>query len=96
MFNGQRYLTRGVQEQVSIPLQVTLWRMIENLKIEVDYLQIFEIEQISDDQIKITHKQEEPQYEKVTVKSGMIASTHLKIYVIDEYEYSTMLLAKEY
>lgn len=96
MFNGQRYLTKGVQEQVSIPLQVTLWLMIENLKIEADYLQIFEIEQISDNQIKITHRQEEPQFESVTVKSGKIASAHLKIYVIDDQDYSTMLLADEY
>ena len=96
MFEGQRYLTKGVKEQVSIPLQITLWSMIEKLEIEVDYLQIFEIEQLANSQLSIIHKQEEPEYQSTTILPGVIQSNKIKIYVIDDHEYSTMLLADEY
>jgi len=96
MFNGQRYLTRGVQQLVSIPLQITLWRIIETMKTEVDYLQIFEVEQLPDNQIKIIHKQEVPEYECMTITVGTMCTQQLKIFVIDDHEYSTMLLAEEY
>lgn len=96
MFEGQRYLTKGVKEQVSIPLQITLWSMIEKLEIEVDYLQIFEIEQLANSQLSITHKQEEPEYQSITILPGVIQSNKIKIYVIDDHEYATMLLADEY
>lgn len=96
MFRGQRYLTRGIRDQIDINIQVAMWRMIENLKCEVDYLQIFEIEQMRDNQVRITHSQEEPEYKSETVMTGIVKSNHIKIYIIDDSEYSTMLLASEY
>ena len=95
-FEGQRYLTKGIQEYIDIPLQITLWRLIEKLEIEVDYLQVFEIEQLPNSQVRITHRQEEPEYESSTIVTGVIPVNVLKIFVIDDYEYSTMLLAEEY
>ncbi|MFH5834461.1 DUF960 family protein [Proteiniclasticum sp. C24MP] len=96
MFRGQRYLTRGIRDQIDINLQVAMWRMIENLKCEVDYLQIFEIEQMRDNQVRITHSQEEPEYKSIIVLSGEIRLNKVKVYVIDEQDFATMLLADEY
>ena len=56
MFDKTKYLTRGVQEQLTIPLQRALWEMIDLLTIEKDYLQIFELTQISESQIHILHR----------------------------------------
>ncbi len=96
MFDKQRYLTRGIQEKLSIPLQVTLWQMIEKVDKEMDYLQIFEISQLPNNQLRILHKQEIPEYSSELVVDENIPEVNLKIYVIDDGEYSTMLLADEY
>ena len=96
MFDKERYLTRGVKENLSIPIQITLWRMIEKVTVEKDYLQIFEISQLPNNQLHIIHKQEVPEYSSELVISGTIQESNIKIYVIDGGEYSTMLLADEY
>ena len=42
-----RYVTKGVNDEVDIRLQLIMWSMIDKLKnegnVEVDYLQIFKI-----------------------------------------------------
>ena len=96
MFFGQRYLTRGVQNQVDISLQMKLWEMIENLECEVDYLQVFVLEKVKDNQVRITHSQEVPEYKNVTMRFGKIERDRIKIFVIDDETHSTMLLASEY
>ncbi|MFH5975353.1 DUF960 family protein, partial [Clostridium perfringens] len=44
---NNRYVTRGVNEEVDIRLQLIMWSMIDNLKnkgnFELDYLQVFKI-----------------------------------------------------
>lgn len=96
MFEKRKYLTRGIKEQLTIPLQITLWKMIDNLALEKDYLQIFELTQISDTQIHILHNQEVPVFTSELTVNGNIPKEKLKIYVIDDGEYSTMLLSEEY
>lgn len=96
MFDKQRYLTRGISEKLSIPLQVTLWRMIEKVDKELDYLQVFEIHQLPDMQVQILHRQEEPDYTSEIIVRGTIPEDKLKVYVIDDGDYSTMLIAEEY
>ncbi len=96
MFDKQKYLTKGIQEKLSIPLQIALWRMIEKVDKELDYLQIFEIKQLPDMQVQILHRQEVPEYASELIVKGTIPGDKLKIYVIDDGEYSTMLLSEEY
>lgn len=96
MFDKQRYLTRGISEKLSIPLQVTLWRMIEKVDKELDYLQVFEINQLPDMQVQVLHRQEEPEYASELIVKGTIPGDKLRVYVIDDGDYSTMLLAEEY
>lgn len=96
MFDKQRYLTRGIQENLSIPLQIALWRMIERVDVELDYLQIFELSQVTDMHIHILHQQEVPPFSSELLVKGTIPEKKLKVFVIDDGDYSTMLLAEEY
>lgn len=92
-----RYITRGVNEKIDLPLQLFLWSLIDNLEIEKDYLQVFNLNRVGD-VINIEHTQEVPEYKsfiKVNAKD-LEFKEEIKIYVIDSGVYSTMLLSEEY
>ena len=63
MFNGKKYVTRGVLNEIPPPLQVLMWQLIEELKIPKDALQIFQLVPVKGRQ-KIVHMQESPFYRK--------------------------------
>ena len=44
MFINKRYLTKGVSERIEICYQMIMWSMIDNLNVEKDYLQIFQLD----------------------------------------------------
>ena len=94
-FTGQRYLTRGVQNVIPFDLQMFMWYLINQLTEPKDYLQIFRLS-VSDDGIQhLIHEQEEPQYHKeydIDIENPITA----KVYVIDDGDHCTMLLAEEY
>ena len=94
MFNNQRYLTRGVQSEVPIELQLFMWSCIDGLPEERDYFQVFKMESLNGIQ-KITHFSEQPEYRKEYI---ILIDTPItsKVYIIDSDDYSTMLLAEEY
>lgn len=96
MFEKDRYLTRGVLEEIPLEIQILLWSMIVGIKIKKDYLQVFEIEPIKNSLLKIEHRQEIPKYKKehVVVNTGI--NSKVKIFVIDDGGYSTMMLSSEY
>ncbi|MGV8980534.1 DUF960 domain-containing protein [Clostridium sp.] len=102
MFNkSNRYITKGIQQEIPLELQLFMWNCIDKLKEqgkEVDYLQVFKlIEHRADDilfQI-IEHSQEVPEYNK-THKVFSKKIVNAKIFVIDDITNSTMLLAREY
>lgn len=96
MFDKDRYLTRGISEEIPLEIQILLWSMIGEIKIKKDYLQVFEIEPIKNSLLKIDHRQEIPKYKKehVVVNTGI--NSKVKIFVIDDGEYSTMMLSSEY
>lgn len=94
MFNNQRYLTKGVQAEIPIGLQLFMWGCIDKLPEECDYFQVFKMENLNGIQ-KITHFSEQPAYRKeylIPIDNPITA----KVYIIDSDEYSTMLLASEY
>ena len=101
MFNKEnRYITKGINEIVDIRLQIFMWRAIDNLnyKVEkVDYLQVFEIEK-EYGTITINHRQEVPKYneEHIIELCDIEVVGKIKIFVIDDGDHSTMLLAEEY
>jgi len=99
MFNGDKYITKGISATIPEFLQCTLWYSIETMSIkEKDYLQVFELSEVIQDgkrKQKIIHSQEQPEFKEefiITTKKPMTE----KIYIIDDGSYSTMLLASEY
>jgi len=102
MFNkGNRYITSGIQNEIPLEIQQFIWNCIDVLKDQgkvLDYLQVFEItkERIADVLVqKIEHTQEIPKY-KMTYKVFFTEMVDDRIFVIDDKEYSTMMLSTEY
>ena len=102
MFNIEnKFITIGVKENISLDIQLFMWNEIEkriNSKEQVDYLQVFNISIIDEVQgiVKIEHTQEVPEYKNTSILKSKGIMTNLKVFVILESEYSTMLLASEY
>lgn len=95
-----RYVTRGANEKLDLRLQLILWNMIDKLNEEgkeLDYLQVFRIRKCEEG-VVIEHSQEVPEYkEKYVLTLGDIEIEEtIKVFVIDDYVYSTMMLAEEY
>ena len=95
MFNSDRYLTRGVQATIPFDLQMFMWFLVTILPEPKDYLQVFRLS-VSDDGIQhIIHEQEVPAYSReYDVQTDNPVSA--KVYVIDDGDHCTMLLAEEY
>lgn len=97
----ERYMTRGIQADVPMEIQLFLWGLqteIRKKSKEIDYLQVYDMEVENGNQ-KITHTSEEPEYKKeyvIQVEELITA----KIFIIeDDYGdklVETMLLAEEY
>ena len=98
MFNsGNRYVTRGVDSTVPLYLMMIMWVLIDRRKDveKLDYLQIFRLS-VENGQQVIIHEQEQPNPFKnrytLTAPTTFIG----KVYVIDDGDHETMLLAEEY
>lgn len=94
MFDNQRYLTKGVNLEIPLELQLFLWSCIDRLPPERDYFQVFELKPIGSMQ-SIIHRSEQPEYHMEYLLPCDKPVT-AKIYIIDSDDYSTMLLAEEY
>jgi len=102
MFDKARYLTSGVREKIPLILQMLLWNCIDrkiDKKLPLDYLQIFKLEALKDEngeiKQKIIHSQEQPEITDTYLMESNDPVT-MKIYAIDDGNHSTMLLADEY
>ena len=97
-----RYVTRGVNEEVDIRLQLIMWSMIDKLKeegnVELDYLQVFKIRK-EENKIVISQSQEVPEYSytyEIELEDIQI-DDEIKLYVIDNgVEGSIILFPWEY
>ena len=97
-----RYVTRGVNDEVDIRLQLIMWSMIDKLKdegnVELDYLQVFKLRR-EGNKILINQSQEVPEYSctyEIEIEDIQIED-EIKVYVIDSgEEFSTMLFPGEY
>ena len=97
-----RYVTRGVNEEVDVRLQLIIWSMIDKLKyegnVELDYLQIFKIRK-DGNKIVINQSQEVPEYSctyEIELEDIQIVD-EIKLYVIDNgVEGSIILFPWEY
>ena len=102
MFDTQenRYITRGVNEQVPKEIQQRSFQKVKQAEIQLDYLQIFEFNR--DNQrgtITIVHRQEEPffiDYSEIRITKELVNFPIKKLWVIDDHTHQTMLLPEEY
>lgn len=99
MFQGKRLITRGVADTIPSEVQMFLWSLLDELVAkmteEPDYLQVFEFSGENGNQI-IIHRQENPPYQAIYQFDKVGNPLQHKIYVIDDIEHSTMMLAEEY
>ena len=94
MSDNLRYLTCGVDAAIPLEVQLFLWECVEKLREPRDYLQVFELKPVGSMQ-SITHSSEEPEYRVEYLFPADNPITE-KVYVIDDGDHSTMLLASEY
>ena len=94
MFNNNRYLTCGVDSTIPLELQLFLWECVDRMPAPKDYLQVFELKPVGRLQA-ITHRSEEPEHKMEYVIPSK-SPINEKLYIIDDGDHSTMLLASEY
>lgn len=94
LFQNSHYLTRGVDAEIPLELQLFIWSCIDRLPEERDYLQVFQLKPLGEMQ-RISHTSEQPEYHMEYIMPTEKPIT-AKLYVIDSIDYSTMLLAEEY
>ena len=96
MFQGERFLTRGVDAAIPVALQLFMWNAIDNMPAPKDYLQVLNGLQV------IHHTSEQPAFDMTYILPTILNPVTAKIYVIDDYyadaekHIATMLLAEEY
>ena len=93
--NKNRYLTRGVHETIPVYIQLFIWTAIDQMPEPKDYLQVFHLEIVNGMQ-GIKHSSEEPDFHMTYVLAVVEKPVTAKIYVIDDGDHCTMLLAEEY
>ena len=109
MFDNDRYISKGINENLTDELINFMFVLIDDLKNkvdEVDYLQVFKISRrMNNDEgnYLIEHTQEIPEYKAMYgIKiSDTLPRDEYKVFVIDEHTdsykgYTTMILAEEY
>ncbi|HBF6648741.1 TPA: hypothetical protein KOT44_002064 [Clostridioides difficile] len=96
MFSNERYLTREVADRVPVEIQILMWDLVEEMEGEKDYLQVFEVIPNGSEFVEIIHKQEIPETTSNYIVKNFGIETQMKLYIIDNGEYSTMMFSHEY
>lgn len=94
-FCKKRYLTRGVNETIPFEIQLFLWEAVDNMPNPKDYLQVFNLSIENGLQV-VRHTSEQPEFEMTYILTTVSNAVTAKIYIIDDGEQCTMLLAEEY
>lgn len=101
-FDGERYITKGINARLPIEIQLMLFGGLDLMRIktgdQLDYLQIFKLKTVEQDKkflLRITHEQEIPE---AGLDYFMVIDEPIdeKVYIIDDGERITMLLGEEY
>ena len=91
----KRYLTRSVDENIPVELQLFMWQAIDHMPQPKDYLQVFRLSVENGLQV-IHHTSEQPEFNMTYILTTVATAVPAKIYVIDSEDYCIMLLAEEY
>lgn len=95
MFTNERYITREVADKVPIEMQLPMWDFVERI-VEKDYLQIFEFTPKENGIVEVMHKQEIPEFTYTYKIKNVGIKNKMKLYMIDNGEYSTLMFSHEY
>jgi len=99
LFDNDRYITQAASLEIPPELQALMWEMIDERKKQrkkLDYLQVFNLEVGAGGMQSLTHSQEVPAFKFELLLSGVVPPVTEKIYVIDDGDHSTMMLAADY
>lgn len=103
MFDREKYITSHANEILPVVLQITMWQCIEKWRVskrKLDYLQVFKLSiDRHDDRLVqvIEHSQEQPkQHEIIRIECDGYEPINEKVYVIDDGNYSTMIMSSDY
>lgn len=88
--------TQQVMEHIDWEVLLQLRTLILELTIEKDYLQIFYITKVDDEMIQIEHVQEIPEYRQFHLFKYKGLRNRTEIFIIDDDESITIMLADEY
>lgn len=101
-FDSQKYITSGVRERIPLEIQLMMFDSIGFMRKktddQLDYLQVFKLKTIGEEGnylLSIRHEQEIPKM-KLDIMVPVSEPINEKVYVIDDVEHITMLLAEEY
>lgn len=59
IFTNKRFITRGINGNIPPLLQIALWKLIDEMPVSKDYLQVFSLS-AKGGKLKVVHSQEEP------------------------------------
>ena len=101
-----RYITRGIDQNLPTTLQHQLWQLVAQREKEqskeleaIDYFHFFQFN-MHNNQLYVKHKQERPEYVKTHKANYSKAIIMNKVYIIREDDvdlsYYVMLLPEEY
>ena len=93
--NKPRYLTRGVDESIPLELQMFMWEAVDRIPEPKDYLQVFRLSVEKGLQV-IHHTAEQPEFDMTYILPTVTKAVTAKVYIIDDGDHCTMLLAEEY
>lgn len=85
----------GVNDTIPFEIQLFLWEAVDNMPAPKDYLQVFNLSIENGLQV-IHHTSEQPEFDMTYILTTVNTDITEKIYIIDDGEQCTMLLAEEY
>ena len=95
MFQNPGYLTRSVQDTIPLELQLLMWNALNAIPEPKDYFQVFRLSVLNGIQC-VEHEQEQPPFKREYLLQTIETPITAKVYIIDDGDHSTMLLAEEY
>lgn len=102
MFSNDRFITRGIKEinKKNPVIYLMLWQLIDEMDIaenEKDSLQVFKLSAKFGKRIfqEVEHSQENAPYKSIH-RFYTEMPVNAKVFVIDDGDHATMLLAEEY
>ena len=90
-----RYLTRGIGGIIPLDIQIFMWEAVDRMPKPRDYLQVFRLTEQNGLQV-IHHTAEQPEFDMTYILPTVTKAVTAKVYIIDDGDHCTMLLASEY